>query len=84
MPRRRCACARSSTGPIFEASSDAFVLRDAELDIVDVNPAFLQLYGFTREQLAVRGGYPENYPAGLCRRAARAPRAGAAWRGIAR
>ena len=49
---------------IFEASSDAFVLRDAELDIVDVNPAFLQLYGFTREQLAVRGGYPENYPAG--------------------
>jgi PAS domain S-box-containing protein len=48
---------------VFEASSDAFVLRDAELDIVDVNPAFLQLYGFTREQLAVRGGYPENYPA---------------------
>ena len=47
---------------VFEASSDAFVLRDAELDIVDVNPAFLQLYGFTREQLAVRGGYPENYP----------------------
>src|SRR5678816_627348 len=31
---------------VFEASSDAFVLRDAELDIVDVNPAFLQLYGF--------------------------------------
>jgi len=48
---------------IFEASSDAFVLRDANLDIVDVNPAFLQLYGFTREQLAARGGYPDNFPA---------------------
>jgi PAS domain S-box-containing protein len=49
---------------IFEASSDAFVLRDAKLDIVDVNPAFLQLYGFTREQLAARGGYPETFPTG--------------------
>jgi PAS domain S-box-containing protein len=48
---------------IFEASSDAFVLRDAQLNIVDVNPAFLQLYGFTREQLAPRGGYPETFPA---------------------
>ena len=48
---------------VFEASSDAFVLRDAELDIVDVNPAFLQLYGFTRDELAARGGYPQNYPA---------------------
>jgi len=49
---------------IFEASSDAFVLRDANLDIVDANPAFLQLYGFTREQLAARGGYPQTFPAG--------------------
>ena len=48
---------------IFEASSDAFVLRDAKLDIVDVNPAFLQLYGFTREQLATIGGYPDTFPA---------------------
>jgi PAS domain S-box-containing protein len=39
------------------------VLRDANLEIVDVNPAFLQLYGFTREQLAARGGYPDNFPA---------------------
>ncbi|HSC63594.1 MAG TPA: PAS domain S-box protein [Caldimonas sp.] len=49
---------------IFEASSDAFVLRDANLEVVDVNPAFLQLYGFTREQLAARGGYPETFPTG--------------------
>ena len=49
---------------IFEASSDAFVLRDANLDVVDVNPAFLQLYGFSREQLAARGGYPHDFPAG--------------------
>jgi PAS domain S-box-containing protein len=49
---------------IFEASSDAFVLRDANLEVVDVNPAFLRLYGFTREQLAARGGYPETFPTG--------------------
>jgi len=49
---------------IFEASSDAFVLRDAKLEVVDVNPAFLRLYGFTREQLAARGGYPETFPTG--------------------
>jgi len=47
---------------IFEASSDAFVLRDADLNIVDVNPAFLQLYRFTREELAARGGYPSTFP----------------------
>jgi PAS domain S-box-containing protein len=49
---------------IFEASSDAFVLRDANLQVVDVNPAFLRLYGFTREQLQARGGYPETFPTG--------------------
>jgi len=49
---------------IFEASSDAFVLRDANLQVVDVNPAFLRLYGFTREQLEARGGYPETFPTG--------------------
>jgi len=49
---------------VFEASSDAFVLRDANLEVVDANPAFLQLYGFTREQLAARGGYPETFPTG--------------------
>jgi len=47
---------------IFEASSDAFLLRDADLNVVDVNPAFLKLYGFTREQLAVPGGYPSSFP----------------------
>jgi PAS domain S-box-containing protein len=49
---------------IFEASSDAFVLRDSRLEVIDANPAFLQLYGFTREQLAARGGYPETFPTG--------------------
>jgi PAS domain S-box-containing protein len=49
---------------VFEASSDAFVLHNAKLDIIDVNPAFLQLYGWTREQAATFRRYPETYPPG--------------------
>jgi len=48
---------------IFEASSDAFLLWDANFDVVDMNPAFLQLYGYTREQLRTPGGYPGTFPA---------------------
>ena len=48
---------------IFEASSDAFLLWDANHDVVDANPAFLQLYGYTREQLRMPGGYPIEFPA---------------------
>ena len=48
---------------IFEASSDAFLLWDANHDVVDANPAFLQLYGYTREQLRMPGGYPTEFPA---------------------
>jgi PAS domain S-box-containing protein len=47
---------------IFEASSDAFILRDAQMRVVDVNPAFLQLTGFTREHLDSDTGYPQGFP----------------------
>ena len=36
---------------IFDGSADALILRDAESRIVDVNPAFLELNGLTREQV---------------------------------
>jgi PAS domain S-box-containing protein len=47
---------------VFEASSDAFVLRDAELKVVEVNPAFLRMSGFTREHLDSPTGYPPDFP----------------------
>ncbi|GMV58758.1 MAG: hypothetical protein AMXMBFR72_18620 [Betaproteobacteria bacterium] len=46
---------------IFNASADALVLWSPELRIVDVNPAFLRVYGFTREQI-VGQSYPEHFP----------------------
>ena len=36
---------------IFNAAADAFVLRDARARVVDVNPAFLQISGYTREEV---------------------------------
>jgi PAS domain S-box-containing protein len=39
---------------IFNAAADALVLRDAEARVVDVNPAFLALSGFTREEVVGR------------------------------
>jgi PAS domain S-box-containing protein len=36
---------------IFNAASDALVLRDAEARVVDVNPAFLGISGYTREEV---------------------------------
>ena len=36
---------------IFNAAADAFVLRDAQARIVDVNRAFLEISGFTREEV---------------------------------
>jgi PAS domain S-box-containing protein len=36
---------------IFNAASDALVLRDAEARVVDVNPAFLAMSGYTREEV---------------------------------
>ena len=36
---------------IWEITSDALVLSDAEGIVLDVNPAYLQLYGYTREQI---------------------------------
>ena len=36
---------------IFNATSDALVLRDSEARIVDVNPAFLEMSGYTREEV---------------------------------
>ncbi|MGE5336330.1 MAG: PAS domain S-box protein [Gemmatimonadota bacterium] len=48
---------------IFNASADALVLWNQNLKIVDVNPAFLRIYGFTREQ-AIGCGYPAHLPPG--------------------
>ncbi|HEV3010782.1 MAG TPA: PAS domain S-box protein [Burkholderiales bacterium] len=36
---------------IFNAAADALVLRDAEARVVDVNPAFLEISGYTREEV---------------------------------
>jgi len=36
---------------IFNATTDGLVLRDAELRLVDVNPALLSMTGFTREEV---------------------------------
>ncbi len=46
---------------IFDGSADALVLWDSNLRIVDVNPAFLRIYGFAREQIVGRS-YPERFP----------------------
>jgi PAS domain S-box-containing protein len=46
---------------IFTASEDALVLWDAQYTIVDVNPAFLKLYGFRRDEI-VGSGYPAHLP----------------------
>jgi PAS domain S-box-containing protein len=36
---------------IFNAAADALVLRDANAKVVDVNPAFLQISGYTRDEV---------------------------------
>jgi len=36
---------------IFNAATDALVLRDDQARVVDVNPAFLEMSGFTREEV---------------------------------
>ena len=36
---------------IFNAATDALVLRDADARVVDVNPAFLAMSGYTREEV---------------------------------
>ena len=36
---------------IFNAAADAFVLRDGQARVVDVNPAFLQISGYSREEV---------------------------------
>jgi len=36
---------------IFNAAADALVLRDDRAQVVDVNPAFLQISGYTREEV---------------------------------
>jgi PAS domain S-box-containing protein len=36
---------------IFNAAADAFVLRDTEARVIDVNPAFLEISGFTRDEV---------------------------------
>jgi PAS domain S-box-containing protein len=46
---------------IFTASADALTLWNQDLRIVDVNPAFLRIYGFRREQV-VDAGYPAHFP----------------------
>ena len=36
---------------IFNAATDALVLRDSDARVVDVNPAFLEMSGYTREEV---------------------------------
>jgi PAS domain S-box-containing protein len=36
---------------IFDATADALVLRDADLRVIDVNPAFLEMSGYAREEV---------------------------------
>ena len=36
---------------IFNAAADALVLRDNEARVVDVNPAFLEMSGYTRDEV---------------------------------
>ncbi len=58
---RALAASEEQYRGIFNASADALVLWDSELRIVDVNPAYLRIYGFTREQV-VGTGYPTDLP----------------------
>jgi PAS domain S-box-containing protein len=46
---------------IFEGSQDGLYLWDEQLRIVDVNPAGLSLYGYTRDEL-IGQTYPETMP----------------------
>jgi len=46
---------------IFDASADALVLWDSNVRRVDVNPAYLQLFGYTREEV-VGGEFARNIP----------------------
>lgn len=46
---------------IFNGSADALVLWNADLEVVDVNPAYLRIYGRRREEV-VGHGYPAHYP----------------------
>ena len=59
---RALAASEEQYRGIFNASADAMVLWNSELTIVDVNPAFLRIYGFTREQVTGQG-YPATFPA---------------------
>ena len=47
---------------IFNAAADALVLRDAEFRIVDVNPAYVALSGFSREEVIGRQHVVANPP----------------------
>jgi PAS domain S-box-containing protein len=46
---------------IFDASEDALILWNSELERVDVNPAYERIYGFTREEV-LKGVYADNVP----------------------
>ena len=46
---------------IFNASADALVLWNDQLHIVDVNPAFLRIYRFARDEIVGRS-YPPHLP----------------------
>ncbi|MDX1375773.1 MAG: PAS domain S-box protein, partial [Burkholderiales bacterium] len=47
---------------VFDGSTDALVLWDAQLRRVDVNPAYLRLFGYTRDEV-IGGEFANNLPA---------------------
>ena len=48
---------------IFEAASDGFILWDAQLTVIDANPAALQMLGYRLEQVIGRAA-PQLLPDG--------------------
>ncbi|MCC7284627.1 MAG: PAS domain S-box protein [Burkholderiaceae bacterium] len=53
---RRLRASEEQYRAIFNASADALVLRDAAYQAVDVNPAYLTMSGFTRDEVLAAPG----------------------------
>ena len=58
---RALAASEEQYRAIFNAATDALVLWNSNVQVVDVNPAFLRIYGYERERI-VGGSYPASFP----------------------